>query len=217
MLPPHQETLWGVACPLSAWPRVLGAAVRENTQSSYYRARYYDTNVGRFNSEDRIGFYGGLDFYAYVHNDSTDSTDPLGLCGRSDNIPKHPPDANIDNNMLATHQNDYRWWFLMVSTKRGPWDYKLYHGKAHPEYDDFGNFNYGATGCAAGIPLDILLRGAGYAKSKDLQKDPYGSPLWMYPYGNQPDKQQQIIKGFQFCRQCQMGTGLNERLDGSIE
>ena len=116
--------------------------------------------------------------------------------------------------MLATHQNDYQWWLIMAKTKKGPWDYKWYHGKAHPEYDDFGNFNFGATGCAAGIPLNVLLRGAGWAKSRDLHPDPFGNPFWKYPYGNQPDKQRQIIKGYQFCRQCQIGTGLNQRLDG---
>ena len=31
---------------------------------------------------------------------------------------------------------------------------------------------------------------------------PYGSPYGKYPYGNQPDKQQQIINGYEFCKQC---------------
>jgi len=45
----------------------------------YYRARYYDPKIGRFLSEDPIGFDGGINFYAYVGNDPTDLTDPLGL------------------------------------------------------------------------------------------------------------------------------------------
>jgi len=46
----------------------------------YYRARYYDQNTGRFISGDPIQFKGGINFYAYVHNDPADLVDPLGLC-----------------------------------------------------------------------------------------------------------------------------------------
>lgn len=34
----------------------------------YYRARYYDPEIGRFITEDPIGFAGGINFYAYVEN-----------------------------------------------------------------------------------------------------------------------------------------------------
>jgi len=44
----------------------------------YYRARYYDSNVGRFLSEDPIGFNGGLDFYTYVANSPLNFVDPSG-------------------------------------------------------------------------------------------------------------------------------------------
>ena len=45
----------------------------------YYRARYYDPSVGRFLSEDPIGFGGGEDFYGYVYNDPAYFSDPAGL------------------------------------------------------------------------------------------------------------------------------------------
>jgi RHS repeat-associated protein len=45
----------------------------------YYRARYYDPKVGRFISEDPIGFRGGVDFYTYVLNRPTVLADPSGL------------------------------------------------------------------------------------------------------------------------------------------
>lgn len=44
-----------------------------------YRARYYDPQIGRFISEDPIGFSGGKNFYAYVRNNVTTTFDPLGL------------------------------------------------------------------------------------------------------------------------------------------
>ncbi len=45
----------------------------------YYRARYYDPTVGRFISEDPIGFRGGINFYAYVAGSPVNTVDPDGL------------------------------------------------------------------------------------------------------------------------------------------
>jgi len=45
----------------------------------YYRARWYDGNLGRFVSEDPIGFDGGdINLYGYVTNRPTMFRDPLG-------------------------------------------------------------------------------------------------------------------------------------------
>jgi len=44
-----------------------------------YRARYYDPAIGRFLSEDPIGFKGGFNFYVYVMNEPTTLIDPFGL------------------------------------------------------------------------------------------------------------------------------------------
>jgi RHS repeat-associated protein len=49
------------------------------TKLYYYRARYYDSNKGRFVGEDPIGVYGGdINFYAYAHGIPTTLTDPYG-------------------------------------------------------------------------------------------------------------------------------------------
>jgi RHS repeat-associated protein len=45
----------------------------------YYRARWYDPKVGRFISEDPIGFDGGINWFSYVANNPTNAIDPLGL------------------------------------------------------------------------------------------------------------------------------------------
>ena len=46
----------------------------------YMRARYYDPNVGRFISEDPLGFGGGdVNLFAYVQNNSVNRIDPSGL------------------------------------------------------------------------------------------------------------------------------------------
>jgi RHS repeat-associated protein len=44
-----------------------------------YRARYYDPSLGRFVSEDPIGFHAGVNFYDYVLNRPTVFLDPAGL------------------------------------------------------------------------------------------------------------------------------------------
>lgn len=46
----------------------------------YYRARYYDPNIGQFISSDPIRFASGdFNFYRYVSNDPVNFTDPSGL------------------------------------------------------------------------------------------------------------------------------------------
>ena len=45
----------------------------------YYRARHYDPRIGRFISEDPIGFSGGINYYSYVRNNPALLFDPSGL------------------------------------------------------------------------------------------------------------------------------------------
>jgi len=59
-------------------------------------ARYYNPQIGRFTSEDPIGFWGGINFYSYVDNAPAYKIDPLGLQftipGPSWNWPPSIPD-----------------------------------------------------------------------------------------------------------------------------
>jgi RHS repeat-associated protein len=50
------------------------------TDAYYYRARYYDPQAGRFIGEDPVRFQGGINFYGYVRNNSSNFLDPSGLC-----------------------------------------------------------------------------------------------------------------------------------------
>jgi RHS repeat-associated protein len=60
---------------MSPEPRISAGA----TGLYYYRARYLDPKLGRFISEDPIGFAGGVNFYGYVENRPAIGRDPLGL------------------------------------------------------------------------------------------------------------------------------------------
>ena len=74
----------------------LEAVVRENYTASYYRARYYDPQSGKFISEDPIRFSAGVNFYAYVTNSPFNFTDPTGTQGY--------PSSNDNSEAL----NDYK-------------------------------------------------------------------------------------------------------------
>ncbi len=181
--------------------RYTGREFDAETNLYYYRARYYDPNLGRFISEDSLGFVATADFYSYVENDALNLADPFGLCPPSDPcaIPKHPPTANVDNNIFLTMSFGPVFWMSMVAYPHASWDYN----KQGP-YDDFGNFNYGATGAALGIPDQVLLRGAGlYKWTRDTLgggADPDGSPLGPFPYGNAANKQNWVQKGIDYVK-----------------
>jgi len=65
-----------------------GREFDEETGLYYYRARFYDSQAGRFIGEDPIGLEGGLNLYAYVGNSPIEYIDPFGEVRRFD--PSHP-------------------------------------------------------------------------------------------------------------------------------
>ncbi|MBI5695638.1 MAG: RHS repeat-associated core domain-containing protein [Nitrospirae bacterium] len=61
----------------------------------YMRARYYDPKVGRFISEDPLGFGGGdVNLMGYVGNNPVNFVDPTGLCTEKDGV-YYDKDGNI--------------------------------------------------------------------------------------------------------------------------
>src|SRR5439155_19756249 len=75
-------------------------------------------------------------------------------------------------------------------------------------FDANGNFNYGATGTAAGFPESVLLREAGRVQqAADTSKSEWGDPGSRFnpwggtpPYGDDPVDQEFIKKGIEYCR-----------------
>jgi RHS repeat-associated protein len=89
---PHQGSAW----PNSGKALGIEEVVWENCGGSDDSARYYDQNVGRFISEDPVGYAGGDDFYSFVDNDPIDFADPSGLCPTPTS--KKPCDATLPSN-----------------------------------------------------------------------------------------------------------------------
>jgi RHS repeat-associated protein len=77
----YQYDAWGniQAGETLPGPAFTGREWDPETGLYYYRARYYDPHLGRFISEDPIGFMGGVNFYTYVRNRPTVWMDPFGL------------------------------------------------------------------------------------------------------------------------------------------
>ncbi|HGL4261926.1 polymorphic toxin type 44 domain-containing protein [Burkholderia dolosa] len=121
-------------------------------------------------------------------------------------MPRHPSGVSLKENMriararrgparIATAAT-YIWFYRQVRN-RGPWDYK----QKQREYADFGNFNYGATGYAAGIPEQTLLRAAGCAQMLAGTSLPEWGHCWERPpYGDDPGDQAWILKGIEHAK-----------------
>jgi hypothetical protein len=116
-----------------------------------------------------------------------------------------PPGVDLNKNIkqASTLSNlpfaaKYLAFYNLVRNK-GPWDYK----QQGSSYQNLGNFNYGATGAAAGIPDQVLLRIAGYAQQKAGTSMPaWGGPLGSSPYGDDPDDQKLIQQGIDYYNKC---------------
>jgi RHS repeat-associated protein len=63
--------------------KYTGREFDQETGLHYYRARYFDAQVGRFISQDPLGFGSGdgSNLYAYVTNQPVNRVDPSGLYG----------------------------------------------------------------------------------------------------------------------------------------
>lgn len=72
--------------------------------------------------------------------------------------------------------------------------------------EDFGNFNYGATGAALGLPDWMLYRVAGVKQVKDHWKDGQHTKILIDPYGDDPRDADMIRRGIEYYRREKRGS-----------
>jgi RHS repeat-associated protein len=122
-------------------------------------------------------------------------------------VPTAPPGVSVDVNMQLAGAHGYYFFYTHVRN-HGAWDYKQQGG----QYQAFGNFNYGATGLAAGFSASYLLRMAGWAQQRAGTSPPgagdsgivMGVPLFS-PSGTNGDDaedQQWIKRGMTYYSSC---------------
>jgi hypothetical protein len=143
------------------------------------------------------------------------SSEQAENCNSSNTAPKNP-----NNNHINLHANIKQaktmaeasvnpipkliWFKGQVNTGQR-WDFKSYYRGVNASQRDreiaarYGNFHYGATGAALGVPDDILYRAAGWHQLTTPNTDEnWGHWLGSAPYGDDPNDQEWILKGINY-------------------
>ncbi|WP_116811997.1 RHS repeat-associated core domain-containing protein [Steroidobacter cummioxidans] len=118
--------------------------------------------------------------------------------------PTAPPGVNVDDNIDIA--KDFSWVNPFADLalyenvqNHGVWDYKR-QGQGG-QYEDFGNFNFGAVTAAMGMPYYIAQNGAGiYQQRRGAADAGSGTPVVKWPYGDDRKDARQIQRGYQYVK-----------------
>jgi len=107
-----------------------------------YRTRYFDPSIGRFVSEDPMGFDAGINFYGYVKNRPLNMADPLGLStlAYDPNGWLYVYDSAVNLiGVCEAHNNT-------MPKSRGPWPAGSYQYLYHNNHPPDPNGSFGSYG-----------------------------------------------------------------------
>ena len=193
----------------------VGSEVVELHQDTFNTSTKTVSGASCWLSKDPIGIRGGLNQHVAFGNNPVNFRDPSGMATYPADFigpvlpgdvftpwPTKPPGASVMGNATEAQMHiPNAGWFRDQVRAGGPWDYKT----RGCQYENFGNFNYGAVGAAFGFPLDVLLKAAGLAQIEAGTSQPgWGEPSTdVYdggtpPYGDDPRDQTWIESGFNY-------------------
>jgi RHS repeat-associated protein len=136
------------------------------TNLYYYRGRYYDPAVGRFLSEDPLGYDGSdANSYAFVFDSPTNFVDPSGLNGAS----WSNPFAGVGRNL------NFAWNWFWETDNFGDATHVNFHGKDFLYYGPNTAESQDLMRSAGGVYMQLL-----YKYKYNCQGSPQNSdfPTW---------------------------------------
>lgn len=154
------------------WFRYAGREFDSNGGLYYNRARYYDPQVGRFISEDPIGFRAGTNFYAYTRNDAPNLKDPTGKDGCKINcadLSLDNPNTFWDDSFATPDQVDS---FFQSTNAPSTWD----------GYDAAQAFI--DAGLNPGLAVGIIGAETSFGNGSNLSQNNINNPFSVFPRGN---------------------------------
>jgi RHS repeat-associated protein len=178
---------WGSVTPTMQFAQLQGESL---TGLNLSFTRSYDGAIGRWLNRDPIKEDGGTNLYGYVGANPVMLSDSIGMEPPPHSLSKEKILKNIEKAKGLSNPRNFR---DLVKNK-GPWDYK----QMDPKLQDFGNYNYGATGAASGLfSLDTLQKQAGKAQcAAGTSNKDWGTPDSGPPYGDDPNDQKWIEEGW---------------------
>jgi len=156
---------------------------------------------GRYNGRERMESLPKLELPKIGDSYSRSSERSYSVLPRP---PVAPVGESIDRNVASQlvgsgngFDVDFAIWVAMVAPGSF-WDYKT-QGSF---YEEAGNFNYGATGAALGLPESVLLRAAGAVQECCGAYKPEFGHAWdsTGSFGDDPRDQRDIRLGIEYTR-----------------
>ncbi len=116
-----------------------------------------------------------------------------------------PDYVHLKDNIQQAEESRNPFWFAeQVRSHAGEPDHKWDYKRENPVYEDFGNFNYGATGTAFGFAPDVLKRMGGVAATLSGTAKPWfgnwRDKVGATSYGDDPQDQEMIQRGIDYYR-----------------
>lgn len=181
-------------------------------KTQYYRARYYDSTIGRFISEDPFGMIsGGINLYLYADNGPIDYKDPFGQQKLKDCDQNCAEAAKIKLRVkLMTIVGSPKWSELYYDLAQADGQsYVIFQLESNPGRAGSTTHGPGSYGDSKNHFLDNIRIGPGESPSDSVQTFFAIPATWSKDkYGNETFKETgapipvlvQDLDGHDFCR-----------------